>query len=72
MLRGKMGEKGTLYNHIRRLTQLYEQKKSHPNWKALLDDYRQRWVTWVYSGIPLSIINIDTESVNLRLLLKST
>jgi hypothetical protein len=23
---------------------------------ALLDDYRQRWVTWVYSGIPLSIM----------------
>jgi hypothetical protein len=48
--------KRTIQNHIRRLTQLYEQKKSHPNWMALLDDYRQRWVTWVYSGIPLSII----------------
>jgi RNA-directed DNA polymerase len=64
--------KRTLENHIRRLTQLYEQKKSHPNWMALLDDYRQRWVTWVYSGIPSSIINFDTESVELRLSLKST
>jgi RNA-directed DNA polymerase len=48
--------KRTLESHIRRLTQLYEQKRSHPNWMALLDDYRQRWVTWVYSGIPSSII----------------
>jgi hypothetical protein len=54
--------KPTLENHIRRLTQLYEQKKSHPNWMALLDDYRQRWVTWVYSGIPSSIINVDNHT----------
>jgi hypothetical protein len=64
--------KRTLENHIRRLTQLYEQKKHLPNWKMLLDDYRQHWVTWVYSGIPSSIIKFDNESVNLRLLLKST
>lgn len=64
--------KRTLENHIRRLTQLYEQKKSHPNWMALLEDYRQHWVTWVYSGIPSSIVNFDTESVELRLFLKST
>ena len=64
--------KRTLDNHIRRLTQLYEQKKSHPNWMALLDDYRQRWVTWVYSGIPSSIINYDSTSVVLRLLHKAT
>jgi hypothetical protein len=64
--------KRTLTNHIRRLTQLYEQKKHLPNWKMLLDDYRQHWVTWVYSGIPSSIINFDRQSVELRLLLKST
>jgi hypothetical protein len=64
--------KRTVESHICRLTQLYEQKKHQPNWKMLLDDYRQRWVTWVYSGIPSSIINFDTESVNLKLLLKST
>jgi hypothetical protein len=64
--------KRTLENNVRRLTQLYEQKKSHPNWMALLDDYRQHWVTWVYSGIPSSIINFDAESVELRLFLKST
>jgi len=64
--------KRTLTNHIRRLTQLYEQKKHLPNWKMLLDDYRQHWVTWVYSGIPSSIINFDRQSVELRLFLKST
>jgi len=37
----------TLENYIRRLTQLYEQKKHQPNWKTLLDDYRQRCVTRV-------------------------
>jgi RNA-directed DNA polymerase len=55
--------KRTLENHIRRLSRLYEQKKHQPNWKMLLDDYRQHWVTWVYSGIPSSIINFDSESV---------
>jgi hypothetical protein len=64
--------KRTLQNHIRRLMQLYEQKKHLPNWKMLLDDYRQHWVTWVYSSIPSSIINFDYESVELRLFLKST
>jgi len=64
--------KRTLQNHISRITQLYEQKKHLPNWKMLLDDYRQHWVTWVYSGIPSSIIDFDTESVELRLFLKST
>jgi RNA-directed DNA polymerase len=64
--------KRTLENHIRRLTQLYEQKKHRPNWKMLLDDYRQRWLTWVYSGIPLSIIDFDNETNFLSLFLKST
>ncbi|MDO6447382.1 hypothetical protein Q4493_16545 [Colwellia sp. 1_MG-2023] len=32
--------KRTLQNHIRRLTQIYNQKKQLPNWKMLLDDYR--------------------------------
>jgi RNA-directed DNA polymerase len=68
----KTVSKRTLENHIRRITQLYEQKKHLPNWKMLLDDYRQHWVTWVYSGIPSSIIYFDIESVNLRLFLKST
>ena len=48
--------KRTLENHIRRITQLYEQKKHLPNWQMLLDDYRRRWVTWVYAGIPSSIL----------------
>ena len=64
--------KRTLQNHIRRITQLYEQKKHLPNWKMLLDDYRQHWGTWVYSGIPSSIINFDKEIYLLRLFLKST
>lgn len=63
--------KRTLENHIRRLTQLYEQKKRLPNWQAFLDDYRQHWVTWVYSGIPSSMINFDKETI-LRFFLKST
>jgi RNA-directed DNA polymerase len=62
----------TLHNHIRRLTQLYEQKKHQPNWKMLLDDYRQYWVVWVYSGIPSSIISFDCGTNFLRLFLKST
>jgi len=64
--------KRTLQNHIRRITQLYEQKKHLPNWQMLIDDYRQHWITWVYSGIPSSMINFDRQSVNLRLFLKST
>ena len=64
--------KRTLQNHIRRLTQLYEQKKHLPNWKMLFDDYRQHWVTWGYSGILSSIINFDNESIELRFFLKST
>ena len=32
--------KRTLQNHIRRLTQIYKQKKHLPNWTMLLDDYR--------------------------------
>jgi RNA-directed DNA polymerase len=64
--------KRTLQNHIRRLTQLYEQKKHQPNWKMLLDECRQHWVTWVYSGVPSSIICFDYETNFLRLFLKST
>lgn len=45
----------TLKNHIRRITQLYEQKKGQPNWLALLDDYRHRWARWVTAGIEVSI-----------------
>jgi hypothetical protein len=37
-------------------------KKHQPNWKMLLDDYRQHWVTWVYSSIPLTIIGFDNET----------
>jgi RNA-directed DNA polymerase len=62
----------TLQNHIRRLTQLYEQKKHQPNWQMLLDDYRQRWLTWVYSGIPSSILDVNCETNYLRCFLKST
>jgi RNA-directed DNA polymerase len=64
--------KRTLENHIRRLTQLYEQKKHQPNWKMLLEDYRQHWVTWVYSGIPSSIFDFNKETNYLRLFLNST
>jgi hypothetical protein len=27
-----------------------------------LDDYRQRWVTWIYSGIPSPIIGFGNET----------
>jgi RNA-directed DNA polymerase len=64
--------KRTLKNHIRRLSRLYEQKKHLPNWQILLDDYRQHWVTWVYSGIPSSIIDLNRETNYLRLFLNST
>jgi RNA-directed DNA polymerase len=63
--------KRTLENHIRRLSRLYEQKKHQPNWKMLLDDYRQRWVTWVYSGIPSSIIDTERQTLD-SLFFKST
>jgi hypothetical protein len=49
----------TLKNHIRRITQLYEQKKHQPNWKMLLDDYRQRWLQWVYAGLPQDFVDIS-------------
>jgi RNA-directed DNA polymerase len=49
--------KRTLLNHLRRLSRIYEQKKGHPQWTALLDDYRRLWVSWVYSGIPSSFFN---------------
>jgi RNA-directed DNA polymerase len=62
----------TLENHIRRLSQLYEQKKHQPNWKMLLDDYRQRWLTWVYSGIPSSKLDVECETDFSSLFLKST
>jgi RNA-directed DNA polymerase len=64
--------KRTLENHIRRLTQLYEQKKHPPNWKMLLDDYRQHWLTWVYAGIPSSKLYVEYETNFLSLFLKST
>ena len=63
--------KRTLENHIRRLSRLYEQKKHLPNWQILLDDYRQRWVTWVYSGIPSSIIDTERQTLD-SLFFKST
>ena len=44
-------------------------KKHLPNWQAFLDDYRQHWVTWVYSGIPSSMINFDKKT-ELRVFLK--
>jgi RNA-directed DNA polymerase len=64
--------KRTLENHIRRLSRLYEQKKHLPNWQILLDDYRRRWVTWVYAGIPSSIINFNKVTYLLRSFLEST
>jgi RNA-directed DNA polymerase len=63
--------KRTLENHIRRLSRLYEQKKHLPNWQILLDDYRRRWVTWVYSGIPSSIIDTERQTLD-SLFFKST
>jgi RNA-directed DNA polymerase len=64
--------KRTAHNRFRRLTQLYEQKKHLPNWQILLDDYRRRWVTWVYAGIPSSIINFDNGEATLSFFLKAT
>jgi RNA-directed DNA polymerase len=43
-------------------------KKASTN-KMLLYDYRQRWFTWGYSGLPSSIINFDNETI-LKLFLK--
>lgn len=62
----------TLTNHLRRLTQLYEQKKHLPNWQVLLDDYRRHWITWVYSGIESSIIHLNYQSLTLGRPLHST
>jgi RNA-directed DNA polymerase len=66
------GSNRTLENHIRRLTQLYEQKKHQPNWKMLLDDYRQHWLTCVYTCIPSSKLYVEYETNFLSLFLKST
>ena len=51
----------TITKHHRRLSRLYEQMKGHHQWTALLDDYRQRWISWMYSGIPSSLFN-DSHS----------
>lgn len=61
--------KRTLESHIRRLSQLYEQKKGQPDWLALLDDYRQRWVQWVNAGVE---INIDINVIYDELLYLAT
>jgi hypothetical protein len=53
----------TITYAVNKVRQLYEQKKYQPNWKMLLDDYRQHWVTWIYSGIPSSIIYFDKETI---------
>ena len=58
----------TLNNHIRRLTQLYEQKKHLPNWQMLLDDYRRHWIKWVYGGIESSIIKFTNEMIKQQFL----
>lgn len=60
----------TQQNHLRRYARLYEQKKrqgsSREERLACLEKYRQHWVTWVYSGIPPSIFNFDSQSIELR------
>lgn len=52
-----MVSKRALQNHIRRLLRLYEQKKGHTNWIALLDNYRQRWLQWIYAGLSHNIVD---------------
>lgn len=41
-----------------RLSRLYEQKKHSPNWQMLLDDYRQRWLSWVTAGLSPALRNV--------------
>jgi len=49
--------KRTLEKYYCRLSLLYEQRKSHPNWVAILDEYRQRWLQWVYAGLSHNIVD---------------
>lgn len=36
---------------VSRLHRLYEQKKTQPDWTAVLGDYVTRWWRWVQAGI---------------------
>lgn len=61
--------KGTLEKHYCRLSRLYEQRKSHPNWMTYLEDYRQHWFCWVKAGLNATLqdglkINDDVLHLN--------
>lgn len=61
--------KRTQVNHTRLYLRLYEQKKSHPQWMAFLDKYRQRWLSWVYAGINVPVkLNDVVLPLNLKVL----
>ncbi|UIP27779.1 reverse transcriptase/maturase family protein [Photobacterium sp. TLY01] len=47
-----------LSHHLCRYARLFEQKHNHPNRAALLDAYRQRWLTWVCAGIEQTVVLI--------------
>ena len=54
----------TLTNHISRLLRLYEQKKGHPDRVTFLDDYRQRWLSWVSAGLTVPFTLNDDVNLN--------
>ena len=45
----------TYSNRLRRLLQLYEQKKHPPNKQMLFDNYRRRWQQWGYAGLSIHV-----------------
>jgi RNA-directed DNA polymerase len=67
--------KRTLQNHIRRLSQLYEQKSINQIGRCFLmiiDNIGLNGLANINQGIPSSIINFETQSVELSFFLKST
>lgn len=66
---GLSASKSTIQNYIFRLSRLYEQKKSHPNWMTYLEDYRQHWFCWAKAGLNVTFqdglkINDDVLHLN--------
>ncbi len=55
---------------VARLHRLYEQKKTQPNWTALLGDYVKHWWRWVLAGVKDSLLLpnqvTDTKALTLN------
>ena len=51
---------------VSRLHRLYEQKKTQPEWAALIGDYVTRWWRWVQAGINNGVVTIREPTLLTR------